>query len=137
MFLPMSCDFEGELVSILKLKLSSLGLVDLFDSWTVIAAIFAFNSKTKCNELLSIGTGVKCIPDEKIRNHSLELVHDLHAETICRRSFLFLIYKNIIEIISNKSERNDHIVYDSVDQKYVWNPDLELIFYSSQTPCNK
>ena len=114
----MAIDFEDELVGSLRSKLNELGGSDLFNSWTVVAAIFAFDSKTKLLELISIGTGVKCISDKMIRAKSMELVHDMQAETICRRSFIIFLYKNIIKVFSNHNQKNNYISFDPSSQKY-------------------
>lgn len=119
----------------LKKTLLSLGVdLDVVD-WSVYAAIFTYDTKNCEYELIALGSGTRCLPDE-ILTEELEdcLVHDMHAEVICRRSFISFVLHELIDIINNKSP-NRYLIYDDENDKYFWNPELELIFYTSQSPC--
>lgn len=129
---------EVILSKLLKLKLASLG-VDLDGSpWTVYAAIFAYDRIKLEYELISLGSGVKCLPDYVLADRQECLVHDLHAEVVCRRSFISFIYSQLIAINNNSDLKvNKYLLFDETLNKHYWNPDLELMFYTSQSPCKK
>lgn len=119
----------------LKETLSSLG-VDLdVVGWSVYAAIFSFDTKACEYELISLGSGTRCLPDGIITDEFEDcLVHDMHAEVVCRRSFVSFILQKLIEIMNN-NQSNRYLLFDDKHDKYFWNPELELIFYTSQSPC--
>jgi tRNA-specific adenosine deaminase 1 len=117
-------------------KLELLG-IDLKKSlWNVYSGILAYDVDDLSYEIISIGSGVKCLPDESIFQHPRSLVHDSHAEIICRRSFILFIYEQLILLKEKKLSHSQYLTYDSSKGLYVWNEKKKLILYSSQSPCN-
>ncbi|KAJ3121795.1 hypothetical protein HK098_003398 [Nowakowskiella sp. JEL0407] len=96
--------------------------------WTVLAAIvYSKNSEFKC---VALGTGTKCLGEKSV---SLEgdIVHDSHAEVICRRSFILYLLNQIRLIIGNKSSETIQLV----NGKFMVNPGIKFYLYISQAPC--
>lgn len=126
-------------IKLLTGKLKELG-IDLANSpWTVYSAIIAHDRRKSDFELISFGSGIKCLPDNTIEDHAESLVHDMHAEIISRRAFISFIYQRLIKINGQKEQiHNDkYIKFDEKTAKYFWNDELELIFYTSQSPCKQ
>lgn len=118
-----------------KSKLTELG-VDLVTSpWTVYSAIIAYNKVSFEFEIISFGSGIKCLPDKLIDGHTDNLVHDMHAEVLCRRAFISFIFQKLFDIIKNDSREDKYLKLDQLSNKYYWNEELDLIFYTSQSPC--
>lgn len=128
---------ENEIPDLVRTHLINLGISVEESPWTVYAAIAAYNIETLNYKILSFGSGIKCLPDVIINDHSESVVHDSHAEIICRRSFIIFVYKELIELSENKDSENSFFFFDHKLEKYAWKPENKLIFYSSQSPCNR
>lgn len=65
--------------------------------WTILAGIVAFDSTKQEYFIVSMGTGTKCngFPDSPIDPWS---IRDCHAETICRRGLLLVLWKDLIKL---------------------------------------
>lgn len=131
-------DLSTAVIKLLKAKFTELG-IDLTSSpWTVYSAIFARDKINSKLELISFGSGIKCLPDILINNHPESLVHDMHAEVLCRRAFISFIFNQLVELNENNNTKiNNYLRYDQLSEKHYWNDDLELLFYTSQSPCKK
>lgn len=117
------------------LKIFGISLEKEPTPWTVYAAIVAYNTETLSNTLIAFGSGIKCLPDVIIDEHPESLVHDSHAEIVCRRSFLIFIYEQLIKLSKDNEKENSLFYFDHKLQKYRWKSENKLIFYSSQSPC--
>lgn len=128
-------EHNDHIPELLKRKLLLLG-IDLEKApKTIYAAIFSYNSRNNEYELLCLGSGSKCLPDTSLSPDLQDcLVHDMHAEVVCRRSFISFIYNQIFDIIINHNS-SQYLLFDETQTKYSWNPELKLIFYTSQSPC--
>lgn len=131
-------EYNNEITELLKKKLFVLG-IDLDSApWSVYAAVFSYDTKACEYELLSTGSGIKCLPDEILTVHLQDcLVHDMHAEVICKRAFVAFIHHQLIDLIINNNAYNKYLSFDEKKDKFIWNSELELIFYTSQSPCKK
>jgi tRNA-specific adenosine deaminase 1 len=125
-----------EVIRILKSKLKELG-IDLNSSspWTVYSAIIARNKTSSELELISFGSGIRCLPDKLIEGHRDSLVHDMHAEVLCRRAFNSFVFQNLTDILKNNVIDHKYLKLDQSSGKYYWNEEQDLIFYTSQSPC--
>lgn len=80
-------------------------------------------------EILSIGTGTKCLGgDKKERGTQGCLLHDSHAEVIARRSLLRLFYEEIL------NEKNSILIQND-NHKYYLNKSIRLFMFISSPPC--
>ena len=130
-------EFNEEVIGILRKKLDELKIDPSKNAKNVYAAIIIKNKKTMRYELISLGTGNKCLSDGAISDHADGVIHDMHAEVICRRSFMSFIYAQLLNLKQQKYISNDHLLFDEKLNKHYWNPDLDLLFYTSQSPCKK
>lgn len=135
--LPME-ELSEVVIKLLTGKLRELG-IDLASSpWTVYSAIIAHDKGKSEFEIISFGSGIKCLPDNIIADHEESLVHDMHAEIIARRAFMSFIYQRMMKIDGQKEAMNDkYLKFDKKIDKYFWSDELELIFYTSQSPCKQ
>lgn len=128
-------ELSKAVIKILKSKLTELG-IDLNTSpWTVYSAIIALNKTNYEFEIISFGSGIKCLPDKLLYGHQQNLVHDMHAEVVCRRAFVSFVFQKLIDTLKHNATEYKYLKLDQLSGKYYWNEDLDLIFYTSQSPC--
>ncbi|XP_062033398.1 tRNA-specific adenosine deaminase 1 isoform X3 [Lepus europaeus] len=112
--------------------------------WTLLAAIVKIQSAADqaCDapgkpaqvtkEVVSMGTGTKCIGQSKMRK-SGDILNDSHAEIIAKRSFQrYLLYQ--LQMAATMEEGS---IFVPGTQRGLWKlrPDLSFVFFSSHTPC--
>ncbi|CAB3238973.1 unnamed protein product [Arctia plantaginis] len=97
--------------------------------WTVISCFLKYDRSTNDVEVVSLGTGSKCIGASKMSS-SGDVLNDSHAEVIARRAFLLYLYENIYK--ANKGETS---IFVKELEQWKLNDNLEFIFYTSQLPC--
>ena len=59
----------------------------------------------------------------------------MHAEVLCRRAFISFVFKKLLDLSKDKSIEDSFLKFDQFSSKYYWNEELDLIFYTSQSPC--
>lgn len=93
------------------------------NKFTVLASILA-NDQPLC-----ITTGVKCVPDSKIRNSQGMILHDSHAEILAIRAFNYYILKSLKDI--------EHSLYFEKLSSglYGVKSDVKFSLYISEIPC--
>ncbi|CAL4068997.1 unnamed protein product, partial [Meganyctiphanes norvegica] len=109
--------------------------------WTLLACIVKQNMKTNtniyCLEVVSLGTGSKCIGRNQLSARG-DLLHDSHAEVIARRAFLIYLLEQI-EIAEKLNRQHLSINEDNVENidngKCKLKPGTKFHFYTSHTPC--
>ncbi|KAL4706612.1 hypothetical protein ACJJTC_009024, partial [Scirpophaga incertulas] len=99
------------------------------DEWTVCCCIVQFDKDTSCFEVVSLGTGSKCIGATKM-SPTGDLLNDSHAEIIARRGFLVYLYDNM-----EKAVNEEPSIFRFSNNKFRLKSNIEFIFYSSQLPC--
>ena len=130
-------DSNERVIEAVKSKLDELKIDLSNNPWNVYAAIMSHNSKTSKYDLIALGSGIKCLPDMIITENSDGLLHDAHAEVVCRRSFMSFVYKQLLKLRQENNGYNEYLLFDARLNKHYWNPDLDLLFYTSQSPCKK
>lgn len=120
-----------------RLKIFGISLEKESTPWTVYAAIATYNVETLSYNLIALGSGIKCLPDVITDEHPESLVHDSHAEIVCRRSFLIFVYEQLIKLYKGNDTENSYFYFDHELHKYIWKSENKLIFYSSQSPCKR
>ncbi|KAI9313166.1 adenosine deaminase/editase [Dichotomocladium elegans] len=99
--------------------------------WTVLACILAVYAKDADNykaRVISLGTGLKCLPFNKLDKG--QLVHDCHAEVIARRGFI----RYILEQVEGKCQ-DEGSPFELIDNRLHVRPDYSFHMYISQSPC--
>lgn len=99
------------------------------NEWTVLSCIVQYNTETELHEVVSLGTGSKCIGATKMSCQG-NILNDSHAEVIARRGFLLYLYENILNAIENQQS-----IFVKEGQKYALKDNITFVFYSSQMPC--
>jgi hypothetical protein len=98
------------------------------NEWTHLAAFVSRNENNQF-EILSIGTGTKCLGGEKEERGTQGcLLHDSHAEVIARRSLIRFFYEEI-------HKENNSILIKEDKNKFYLNKSLRLYFFVSYSPC--
>lgn len=133
----MECSKDKTIIETLRSKLDELKIDPMNSSRSVYASIIAHDTKASKFELIALGTGIKCLPDVIISEHADELIHDMHAEIVCKRSFISFIYEQLLNLKRYNVSSNNYLLFDQELNKHYWNPDLDLLFYTSQSPCKK
>ncbi|CDH52102.1 adenosine deaminase editase [Lichtheimia corymbifera JMRC:FSU:9682] len=99
--------------------------------WTVLACILAVYAESKDNydvRVVSLGTGLKCLPYSKLCNKG-ELVHDSHAEVIARRGFM----RYMLEQYETQCPGNSP--FKMVNGQLMIKDGYSFHMYISQSPC--
>ncbi|CAF1370269.1 unnamed protein product [Adineta ricciae] len=100
------------------------------NEWTHLAAFAAVDENDHI-DIISLGTGTKCLGGEKNERGTQGcLLHDSHAEVIARRSLLRVFYDEII-----RETNYSILVKQEEDKKFVWNKSLRLYLFVSYPPC--
>lgn len=97
--------------------------------WTVLSCVVQYNVSSNTYDVVSLGTGSKCIGAVKMTPDG-SLLNDSHAEVFARRGFLLYLYDNLERCLKNESS-----IFTQDGGKFVLKEDINFIFYSSQLPC--
>ncbi|XP_044617288.1 tRNA-specific adenosine deaminase 1 isoform X2 [Equus asinus] len=126
------------------LRLPKQGKPEPNREWTLLAAMVkiqpaadqACNSPDKpaqvTKEVVSMGTGTKCIGQSKMRK-SGDILNDSHAEIIARRSF----QRYLLHQLHLAAALKEDSIFVPGTRRGLWKlrPDLLFVFFSSHTPC--
>ncbi|XP_026755569.1 tRNA-specific adenosine deaminase 1 [Galleria mellonella] len=99
------------------------------DEWTVLSCVVQHDTENDTFDVVSLGTGSKCIGSSKL-SPSGDLLNDSHAEVFARRGFLLYLYDNIDSAIENKQS-----IFIQENGRFRLKSNISFIFYSSQLPC--
>ncbi|KAI7896548.1 adenosine deaminase/editase [Mucor mucedo] len=95
--------------------------------WTVLASIVMVNDKGEI-QVISIGTGLKCLPFSKLCKTG-DVLNDCHAEVIARRGFIkYLLAQAKIATLNSKP-------FYYKDKVLLQDPAYTFHMYISQSPC--
>ncbi|XP_031619432.1 tRNA-specific adenosine deaminase 1 [Contarinia nasturtii] len=98
--------------------------------WTVLCCCVKYEHRTKSLEVVSVGTGTKCVGRNLLSNKG-DILHDCHAEIMCRRGFLTYLYEEI-----NLAESfNSIFTFNHVKRKFEISKDISFHFFSTKSPC--
>lgn len=104
--------------------------------WTPLAAVLKVtrcaNSDTVEKEVVSLGTGTKCIGQTPMNRHG-DLLNDSHAEVIARRGCIRYLIQELHRAVSG----GDSSVFCQADERGKWKlqPGVSFLFFTSHTPC--
>lgn len=99
------------------------------NEWTVLSCVVKFDNNSNDIEVVSLGTGSKCIGASKMSSAGI-ILNDSHAEVVARRAFMLYLYENV-----DKALNNEPSIFQYGDSKFKLCENVEFIFYSSQLPC--
>ncbi|GAN09841.1 adenosine deaminase editase [Mucor ambiguus] len=100
--------------------------------WTVLASIVMIHCTSRDDyfiKVISLGTGLKCLPFSKLSKTG-DVLNDGHAEIIARRGFI----KYLLEIYTKQQDSSPFIKQDGGHQMEL-RPEYSLHMYVSQSPC--
>uniref|UniRef100_A0A8C0AL61 tRNA-specific adenosine deaminase 1 n=1 Tax=Bos mutus grunniens TaxID=30521 RepID=A0A8C0AL61_BOSMU len=94
--------------------------------------MICFFTPSVTKEVVSMGTGTKCIGQSKMRK-SGDILNDSHAEVIARRSF----QRYLLHQLHLAAALKEDSIFLPGSQRGLWKlrPDLLFVFFSSHTPC--
>lgn len=99
------------------------------NEWTVLSCFLEHDKISQNLEVVSLGTGSKCIGASKMSPFG-DVLNDSHAEVFARRGFLIYLYDNIEQALQSKKS-----IFIFENGKFTLKHNIEFIFYSSQLPC--
>ena len=135
------------IVSATLTQYSSLPFAQQPGKHTVLASFALHDTRSGRIQLLSLGTGVKCLPASRLPIRG-DALHDSHAEVIARRGairwFLEEVQRDAQSQCQNLNERPTHVSVSASksawvcardDGLYVLRDNVHLWMYASTVPC--
>ncbi|TFK56195.1 adenosine deaminase/editase [Heliocybe sulcata] len=120
-----------ELVSIVHDLYNTLAFTPPPKQFTILAA-FILTSSQCSPHVISVGTGVKCLPASRLPERG-DALHDSHAEVLARRGAVRWFLEEIQRSVDSPSpwfrKRED------VTEKYALCENVEVTMYVSTVPC--
>ncbi|XP_061878347.1 tRNA-specific adenosine deaminase 1 isoform X2 [Entelurus aequoreus] len=106
--------------------------------WTLLAAVVKITQSESANshsvekEVLSLGTGTKCIGKTTMSPKG-DVLNDSHAEVIARRGCVRYLIQELRRAVSGKGSS----VFCQAERQGKWRlqPGVSFVFFSSHTPC--
>ncbi|XP_070763978.1 tRNA-specific adenosine deaminase 1 [Enoplosus armatus] len=104
--------------------------------WTLLAAVVkvtrSANSDAVEKEVVSLGTGTKCIGQTAMSPNG-DVLNDSHAEVIARRGCVRYLIQELHGAVSG----GDSSVFCKADVRGKWRlqPGVSFLFFTSHTPC--
>ena len=110
-------------------KFNELNIFPQQNEWTVLAGIVLKSySRMEC---ISLATGLKCLGISQISDHG-DIVHDLHAEVLCKRSFRNYLYHEMLLALESKDSIFD---VSFGPNSFKLKDDHYFYMYISHPPC--
>lgn len=126
----MSTKFANE-ISDLCLKtfnnLPKTGKPNPENEWTILSCILKKDEQTMQLEVVSLGTGTKCIGADALSNKG-DILNDSHAEIMARRGFL----RYLMDEMNLKSTIFD---YSETEKKFKLKNNFSFHFFTTHSPC--
>lgn len=100
--------------------------------WTILSAIVMQNENDNKFEVVSMGTGTKCIGSSMLTAKG-NILNDFHAEVIARRAFVrFLIHQ--IDAVKQCNEQSIFHL-DAVNKRFILTNNVKFHMFTTSTPC--
>ena len=135
--MPSDHDHDHDLYKTAVLKLldlySSFSFTPQHFQYTVLASFFLTCSETTNIKVISLGTGTKCLPANRLSPKG-EIVNDSHAEVLARRSAVLWFLEEIQRICSVGAYCSPWLDVNS-DARYALREGVKLNLYISTVPC--
>ncbi|PPQ68774.1 hypothetical protein CVT24_007716 [Panaeolus cyanescens] len=128
-------DHINTLVQTIHRAYAELGYTTQNSQWTILAAfcLTDLTSSTTKIKVISIATGTKCIPANKLSTRG-EIVHDSHAEVLARRCAMRWFIEEVHRL-QDPEATSDWLVKQNGGTRYTLRPGVQLGFYVSTLPC--
>ncbi|NXL83679.1 ADAT1 deaminase, partial [Alectura lathami] len=127
-----------------RTRLPKQGKPDPNREWTSLAAVVKVESATErevsaspgklrvAKEVVALGTGTKCIGQNKMRKTG-DILNDSHAEIVAKRSFQrYLLHQMCL---AASYQQCSIFIPGTETGKWKLKPNIIFIFFSSHTPC--
>ncbi|KAF1653911.1 tRNA-specific adenosine deaminase 1, partial [Aptenodytes patagonicus] len=127
-----------------RTRLPKQGKPDRNREWTSLAAVVKVESATQrevlpspgnlqvTKEVVAMGTGTKCIGQNKMRKTG-DILNDSHAEIVAKRSFQrYLLYQMWL---AASHQQCSIFIPGTETGKWKLKPNIIFVFFSSHTPC--
>ncbi|XP_029881253.1 tRNA-specific adenosine deaminase 1 isoform X11 [Aquila chrysaetos chrysaetos] len=127
-----------------RTRLPKQGKPDPNREWTSLAAVVKVESSTQrevlaspgnlqvTKEIVAMGTGTKCIGQNKMRKTG-DILNDSHAEIVAKRSFQRYLLHQIWLAASH--QQCSIFIPGTETGKWKLKPNTIFVFFSSHTPC--
>ncbi|NWR65238.1 ADAT1 deaminase, partial [Bucorvus abyssinicus] len=127
-----------------RTRLPKQGKPDPSREWTSLAAVVKMESATKrevlaspgnvqvTKEVVALGTGTKCIGQNKMRKTG-DILNDSHAEIMAKRSFQRYLLHQMWLAVSH--QQCSIFIPGTETGKWKLKPNTIFLFFSSHTPC--
>ncbi|XP_069649268.1 tRNA-specific adenosine deaminase 1 isoform X2 [Haliaeetus albicilla] len=127
-----------------RTRLPKQGKPDPNREWTSLAAVVKVESSTQrevlaspgnpqvTKEVVAMGTGTKCIGQNKMRKTG-DILNDSHAEIVAKRSFQRYLLHQMWLAASH--QQCSIFIPGTETGKWKLNPNTIFVFFSSHTPC--
>ncbi|XP_061863499.1 tRNA-specific adenosine deaminase 1 isoform X2 [Colius striatus] len=127
-----------------RTKLPKQGKPDPNREWTSLAAVVQVESATQrevlatpgnlqvTKEVVAMGTGTKCIGQNKMRKMG-DILNDSHAEIVAKRSFQRYLLHQMWLAASH--QQCSIFIPGTETGKWKLKPNIMFVFFSSHTPC--
>ncbi|XP_037812583.1 tRNA-specific adenosine deaminase 1 [Lucilia sericata] len=102
--------------------------------WTILAGVVLHHKQTAKSEVISLGSGTKCIGKSKLCPQGL-ILNDSHAEVMARRGLMRYMYHQLKNALLKSDGDESIFEWLPEQQKFQLKKDLTLHFLSTQTPC--
>ncbi|NXP71474.1 ADAT1 deaminase, partial [Ramphastos sulfuratus] len=127
-----------------RTRLPKQGKPDPKREWTSLAAVVKVESTTQrevlaspgnlqvTKEVVAMGTGTKCIGQNKMRKTG-DILNDSHAEIVAKRSFQrYLLHQMWL---ATSHQQGSIFISGTETGKWKLNPNILFVFFCSHTPC--
>nr|XP_013053167.2 tRNA-specific adenosine deaminase 1 isoform X2 [Anser cygnoides]XP_013053168.2 tRNA-specific adenosine deaminase 1 isoform X2 [Anser cygnoides] len=127
-----------------RTRLPKQGKPDPKREWTSLAAVVKVESAAQrevparpgnlqvTKEVVAMGTGTKCIGQNKMRKTG-DILNDSHAETVAKRSFQrYLLHQMCLAV---SYQQCSIFIPGTETGKWKLKPNIIFVFFSSHTPC--
>ncbi|KAJ7873356.1 adenosine deaminase/editase [Mycena olivaceomarginata] len=100
--------------------------------WTILASFFLTSSTTGLHKIISLATGTKCLPANRLPADG-ESLHDSHAEVLARRGAVRWFLEEIRRCQDAPSQ--SEWIHRCDDGRYALKPAVRMSLYVSTVPC--
>lgn len=136
--MPSDLNHDHDIYNTGVLKLfdvySSFGFTPQHSQYTVLASFFLICSGTTDIKIISLGTGTKCLPANRLSPRG-EIVNDSHAEVLARRNASLWFLEEIQRICSVHTYHSPWLDVVCFDGRYALRDGVKLYLYISTIPC--